>query len=366
MKILHVSDTYGPTVGGIEVFVHDLAHRQVAQGHDVTILTRGPAIVRDGEGSDVRVIRDARCARAVVAGADTVHAHVSVLSPLAIRAAENAAGTGVPVLATVHSLWTDAWPVVRAVGALRSWNTLPIQWAAVSSAAAGPVSRAVRRQVLVLPNAVDMAMWLPDRPRESAAVTIVAVMRMCRRKRPLQLIAALAHMRERLPAHVPVRAVLVGEGPLLGSVRRAIRLAGLDWVEAVGGLPREQIAQLYRRANIFVAPATMESFGIAALEARAAGLAVVARAGTGVEEFVQDGVDGYLVHSDVAAAERLVELCADRVLLDRIQDHNTEVVPPFGWADALWQNKMAYASAASIAGATAQHPLSRPDLAFEV
>jgi glycogen synthase len=39
MRILHVTDGYRPRVGGIEIFVQDLARRQAEAGHDVSVLT---------------------------------------------------------------------------------------------------------------------------------------------------------------------------------------------------------------------------------------------------------------------------------------------------------------------------------------
>ena len=39
MRILHVTDTYLPTLGGIELHIHDLAAQQRAAGHLVTIAT---------------------------------------------------------------------------------------------------------------------------------------------------------------------------------------------------------------------------------------------------------------------------------------------------------------------------------------
>ena len=109
----------------------------------------------------------------------------------------------------------------------------------------------------------------------------------------------LRGLRAGLPDDVAVRVVIVGDGPLLGLLRDRIAGWGMqDWVEAPGALDHHQIRALYEQADVFVAPATLESFGIAALEARASGLAVVARAGTGVADFVTDGVEGLL------AAER--------------------------------------------------------------
>ena len=364
MRILHVTDTYAPTVGGIEVFVHDLAHHQAADGHDVTVLTPTPSADGDDDGA-VRVVRGATRTGHLLGGFDAVHAHVSVLSPVGLHAAEDAARAGVPVLVTVHSMWTDVWPAFRATAVARGWASLPIQWAAVSAAAAEPVRRAVRRPVLVLPNAVDTDAWVPAAPPAGGPATVVAVLRMARRKRPLQLVRSLARMRDHLDPEVPVRAVLVGDGPLLATVRREVARLGLDWVQVVGGLSHGEIRALYRSAHVFVAPATRESFGIAALEARTAGLAVVARAGTGVEEFVVDGVDGYLAPSDTGLADRLADLCADRAALDRIQAHNATVVPPFAWSDVLWRNHVAYTSAAEVARPTAAHGHGRRVLAFE-
>ena len=72
----------------------------------------------------------------------------------------------------------------------------------------------------------------------------------------------------------------------------------LGWVELPGRLDAAELRDLYARADVYAAPAVLEAFGIATLEARTAGLPVVARAGTGVEEFVADGVEGLLASSD--------------------------------------------------------------------
>ncbi len=359
MRILHATDTYSPTVGGIEVLVHDLAARQAAAGHAVTVLTRtaGPIGV---DSNGVVVVRDVRAARTLVAQADTVHSHVSAISPLALRAAEIAAAQWIPVVATVHSMWTGTWPLFRATSMARGWADLPIQWAAVSEAASDPVRRALGgRPVLVLPNAVDTALWAPadagTAPSEPGGrpVTIVSVMRMTRRKRPMQLLAGLRRLRASLPQDVGVRVVLVGDGPLLAHLRGRISSWGMQgWVETPGALAHQQIRALYERADVFVAPATLESFGIAALEARASGLVVVARAGTGVADFVADGVEGLLARTDAELVGQLALLCTDAAARTRIQRHNAAVRPAHGWSDVLWRTAYAYDAAAElVAGA---------------
>lgn len=365
MRILHATDTYGPTVGGIEMLVQTLAQSQAAAGHDVTVVTRTPG-PRSSSRTGVVVRRDADAFRSLVTGADVVHGHVSAYSPLALRTAEAAARQGIPAMATVHSVWGSAWPLFRAAAAVRGWADLPIQWAAVSEVAAGPVRRALPgSEVLIVPNAIDTTYWAPGGLAPSTnRVTIVSVMRMARRKRPLQLLDVLARTRALLPAHIAVDVVLVGDGPLRDAVRRRIAALGMTaWVHTPGDLSHNALRTLYRGADIFVAPATLESFGLAALEARAAGLAIVARDHTGVTEFVQDGIDGLLADSDDEMSRHLAQLCLDPNRLRQMLHHNHLVRPVHDWTHVGELNTAAYVRAVAAAGALVSQtsaPEARP------
>lgn len=111
MRIVHVTDAYLPKRGGIEVQVHDLAHRQRAAGHDACVVTRALGaqggdvpVLRAGEGHGPVAWRRAasRIAQAV-ADSDQVHAHLSVFSPAALVGLRAATRAGVPAVATYHS-----------------------------------------------------------------------------------------------------------------------------------------------------------------------------------------------------------------------------------------------------------------------
>ena len=119
-------------------------------------------------------------------------------------------------------------------------------------------------------------------------------------------------------------------------MQRRITRRGLeDVVHLRGRVGREQVREAYDDAEVFVAPAVLEAFGIAALEARTAGLVVVARRGTGIEEFVEDGRDGLIVDSDTAMARAIVRLVTDRALLASLRGHSLRHRPVFDWANAL-------------------------------
>jgi glycosyltransferase involved in cell wall biosynthesis len=248
-------------------------------------------------------------------------------------------------------MWGAAWPAFRAGAVLGGWTGRPVQWAAVSDAAARPVRRALReRDVLVIPNAVDTAYWAPRSPtRHRSGVTIVAVGRMHRRKRPLHLVSVLEQARALVPGTTPLRAVVVGDGPQHAVFRREVAARGMQsWVEAPGDLSHDQIRAIYDDAELFVAPATLESFGIAALEARTAGLVVLAREHTGVGSFVDHGVDGMLAASDAQMATQLAHLCTDHVTRARMAAHNRATLPALDWGNVLHRNEHAYAAAGAV------------------
>ena len=98
-------------------------------------------------------------------------------------------------------------------------------------------------------------------------------------------------------------------------------------VDLRGRLTRPQVRAAYADSDVFLAPAELEAFGIAALEARTAGLAVVARRGTGIAEFVEDGIDGLLVADDAEMTEAVVHLARDGRLLDGMLAHNRVGAP---------------------------------------
>lgn len=363
MRIVHVTDCYLPRVGGIEMHVHDLAQRQRAAGHDVRVVTVTPAADGVPDPAWVRRIRQAsatvphriglsRQVAEALAGADAVHVHVSVISPFAFGAARQAAAAGLPVLVTVHSLWSrlgvlPAWG--SAVAGLRSWR---VQWSAVSEPAAAPVRRVLGPgvPVLVLPNAVDPARWQVT-PRPPAVPTVVSVMRLTRTKRTLPLARILRQVRAELPAELPLRAVIVGDGPQRGALERYLdRHSMRDWVELPGVLDRPAIREVFAASSLYVAPAELESFGIAALEARCAGLPVVASSHGGIGGFITPGVDGLLGETDEEMAAALVRLLTDHATATAMAEHNRRVPSRFDWPAALADSLAGYEQAARVAG----------------
>ncbi len=368
LKIALVSDCYVPRLGGIEMQVHDLGQHLREAGHDVVVITPtpGPDVV-DGvrvhrmdvplapfdipyRASTFDRVTELLDAEAV----DVAHFHGGIVSPLAFVAAHRAVQRRIPAVITTHCLWSYATPAFRLLDRRYRWSEWNAVLSAVSEVAAAPIRRiAPHREVMILPNGIDNAAWVVEpAPRDDDQIIIVSVMRLAPRKRPLHLLKMFKRVRERVPADIDVRLLVVGEGPERKSMEKYLAAQGLsDAVELAGRKRRDEIREIFARADIFVAPANLESFGIAALEARCAGLPVVAKARTGIREFVDHGQEGLLAETDADMVDHLVKLVLDHELRGKITTRNREIPSMVDWADVVKLNLAAYHKARALAGA---------------
>lgn len=371
MRIAHVTDCYLPRLGGIEMQVHDLAARQREAGHGVEIFTATPAaeprpgtthtdpdwVHRFGSGTDgtpLRSFTSTRLARGLFTeGAfDAIHVHVSVVSPFATAAAIAATRAGLPTVVTVHSLLTGLGPLPWLADSALRLRDLPVVWTAVSDKAAIPLRRAFGHEtpVAVLPNGIDADAWRVGPGHRSAqTVTVVSVMRLAARKRPIALLRMMRRVRDTVSADMGLRLVIVGDGPLFSALRRYLRRHDMtEWVTLTGRLSRREICDIFASSDLYVAPAELESFGIAALEARSAGLPVVASSRGGVDAFITHGREGLLAGSDAQMVDALVTMIERPDLRNSISTHNRVVAPAVGWSAVLDRAGQLYAEAAVL------------------
>ena len=278
-----------------------------------------------------------------------------------MAAAAAATRRGIPTVLTVHSLWSGTTPIFRLADGLLKWTRWPLTWSAVSSVAAalpelllGPDA-----PVAILPNGVDPAQWsVPPRAIDPGQIVIASVGRLARRKRPQQLLEMLREARRRIPDDVSIQVVIVGDGPLRPSLDRYLRRHDMtDWVQLIGAADPPRIRAVLSSADVYVAPAALESFGIAALEARCAGLPVIARTGTGIADFIGHDTEGLLAADDQEMIRHIVQLATDPATLRRIRQHNASVAPPFDWGQVLELSLGLYEQAMS--GSLAQARVER-------
>jgi len=137
-----------------------------------------------------------------------------------------------------------------------------------------------------------------------AGVPWIAVVAMMRHGDKLASYRALAATLSRV-ADLPWRLVVVGDGPARAEVRTALESAVPGRTVFLGEVKTRDIAPVYAACDLTVWPAINEAYGMALLEAQAAGLPVVSCAMRGVPDVVADGETGILVKdSDFEALAR--------------------------------------------------------------
>jgi teichuronic acid biosynthesis glycosyltransferase TuaC len=180
-----------------------------------------------------------------------------------------------------------------------------------------------------------------------ASPTLVTVANLIERKRVADVIRAVALLAETMPT---LRYVVVGDGPERGRLEALASGLGIaDRVTFLGRLDPPAAVARARQASLFVLPSVDEAFGVAYVEAMAAGVPVIGcRGEDGPEEIASSGGGIELVTPDdpVALASSLQALLCDpaRVGQMRVAARET-VLRSFTWERCGRETVAAYQEA---------------------
>lgn len=290
MRVALVVPRYAPAIGGVETHCERLACGLAARGHEVEVFAqttaRSSCELRDG----VRVHRFRRAvpARHLVfapglwaalrrdgGSFDIVHAHSYHALPALAAALTTSAGLVFtphfhgrghsPLRTALHRVYLPAGRAVfhRAAAVI-----------CVSEAEAALVRRrfaGLDAKIVVIPNGVDVDPIRAATPFLWPGRLLLSVGRLEAYKHVERAVEALAL----LPADWSL--AIVGAGPAAAQLRHRIATCGVDdRARLLGTVDDEHLRRWYRTASAFLTMSTDEAFGIAPLEALAAGAAVVA------------------------------------------------------------------------------------------
>ncbi|HTV02084.1 MAG TPA: N-acetyl-alpha-D-glucosaminyl L-malate synthase BshA [Luteitalea sp.] len=339
------------SVGGSGIVATELAKVLAQRGHDIHVISadvpfrlggfqpglafhqvhtpsyplfREPQYVLSLANKVVHVTRDHAL--------DVIHAHYAVPHATAallaqdVIASTSPAGRAPRVITTLHG--TD----ITLVGSDPSFSEIvahSIERSDGVTAVSDSLRRSthdqlgVRRAIETIPNCLDCSVYrrtpVPGlRERYTADPTTRLVIHMSN-FRPVKRVEAVIDVFARIQASVPARLLLVGDGPDMELAhRRAATLGVLERLDVLG--EQESVIPLLSMADLFLLPSAQESFGLAALEAMACEVPVVASAVGGVPEVVEHGVSGFLHAPDdvEGMAASGVALLTDAALHQRV------------------------------------------------
>ena len=211
------------------------------------------------------------------AGFDLVHAHNAVPAGDAVRRAR----VGAPLVVSVHGgdvLFT-APRVPGGEGAVRAGLGAARLVLANSGAIAAQAARRGARVTRVVHLGTDVPehALTPEDPR-----SVVTVGHLVARKRHADVIRALATLDD-------VRYFVIGDGPERPALEALARDLGVH-ARFLGQLPHEQAVATARRCAVFAMPSVDEAFGVAYVEAMAAGLPAIGATGEPGPQEIGDGL----------------------------------------------------------------------------
>ena len=383
--MVHTSPLEQPGIGdagGMNIYVVESAQRMAAMGVSVDIYTRRthasetetveispgvrvryfecghgtltkeqlPAHISGLSKEFLRLLKDEKY--------DAIHSHYWISGKVAMPAAKE---LGIPLVHTMHTMarvknlnlaeGETPEPMIRVQGETQVVAAANALVANTDAEAASLVSLydACPDIVHVVSPGVDLYTFTPGQGRSAArefvglpndALVVSFVGRIQPHKGPEVLIRATSELVKHSPLlrHKLIVNIIGGaSGANTEEVDRLKELATWlaidDVVRFSPPVPRADLAQWYRAADLVVVPSYSESFGLVALEAQACGTPVVATAVGGLRTAVADGISGVLVdgHDPKAWSSVIARLLQEpqrRVLLSM---GAIEHASHFGW-----------------------------------
>ena len=317
---MKIGITCYPTYGGSGVVATELGMELAARGHEIHFISyafpvrldsaRGSIDFHEVEVSNYPLFDHAPYALSLAvkmlevgesAGLDLLHVHYAIPhSVSALLARAMAVPRRLPFITTLHG--TD----ITLVGNNRSF--LPItRFSIEQSDGVTAISHflkqktleefEIKRPIEVIPNFVNCELYSrKDDPAQRAqwAPNGEPILMHLSNFRPVKRVTDVVEIFAKIRRALPAKLVLIGDGPDRGAVEWLVRKHGLTNDVFLLG-KQDQVYEKLSLADLFLLPSDHESFGLAALEAMACEVPVIASNVGGLPEVIESGVDGYLI-----------------------------------------------------------------------
>lgn len=367
-KLAIVVDHFLPRIGGIELQVHDLAFALSKHFEKIDIITTTPIAKEITIASNIQIIRikTPLLPKLTVAFTphmipkiksillknqyDMVHLHCSVVSPMVFTAFIYLNRWKRPHVMTAHSLHeTSGWWYSYLKHLSPSLKQVTTLFCGVSNKVNDGLKAVFSQGHFgLLPNAITLSQWKTT-PQQDMTIRVVSVLRFTKKKRLHGLLNIIPAIIAKLAPEIvaKVQFTIVGDGPYRPQLEAIVKKNKISqWVQFTGIKKRSEIKEIFAKSQIFVLPTLKEAFGIALLEARAAGLPCVAMNYGGTSDIIKHRENGLLASNDQELANMIASLINDETLRQKLAQNN--LVDQFDWQYSIARHLACYAQAKDL------------------
>lgn len=342
---LKIGITCYPTLGGSGVVATELGKLLAEKGHEIHFITHSVPFrlgkfqrniyYHEVEINDYYVFRyppyDLSLASKMAQVAkmqhlDLLHVHYAVPHAICAYLAKQMIGSQLKTVTTLHG--TDI-TVLAQDESLKDLIRLGINESDAVTAVSQDLIQETR-ELLDITNPIDLTYNFVDKriyyPRECSSLRQEfapggeKIMMHISNFRPVKRVSDVVDVFAKVSERMPVKLLLVGEGPELSKIQCKIESLGLtDRVHFLG--KQDDVAQIISVADVLLLPSEKESFGLVALEAMACGVPTVGSIAGGIPELVAHGETGYLapIGDTDRMADYVVRMLRDPVLYDTLR-----------------------------------------------
>ena len=219
---------------------------------------------------------------------DIVHIH-HAFTPLTFKALKIAKKRGIPAIVTNHSIAplhdSHFWKLLKLGFKYLKYLNYASAIIAVSNAARNFISNFTTKDIVVIPNGVDVEKFRPMKSKERSKA-LLYIGRLSARKGVQLLVPLLFRCLKEQDAEL----IIAGKNEMFMMPLLKIQGNLCKNVKVLGFVPDTNLPELYNYADLFLMPSlVMESFGITAIESLACATPVVATKSGALPEIIKCG-----------------------------------------------------------------------------
>lgn len=309
MKIVQVSPTYPPNIGGVQNVARDLSEGLAIKGHEIRVLTSDVGIggkkLKSKKNLKIKYLKGVEVAHTVIipslfihlltiARESVVHVHIAqAFAPEVVFLASK-----IKKFRYVSHFHLDVDPSGKMGFLLPIYKQLILKRILKSSSKIVVLADVYRdfikkeygvlENIKVIPNGVNEKYFVKRRKDTKHRMNLLTVGRLSEQKDVPKLVMAMSMLKRSAILHV------VGSGDQKEEINKLIKKLKLNNVMLHGNKTGESLLDYYRKASIFLLASKKEGLPLVLLEAMSAGVPIIASDVIGNHEFV--GSDGVLVN----------------------------------------------------------------------